>query len=372
VISYVTTQYFDSAVEYGFSPDNLSSNVAGTPQNYTFGLDYTSPWLHHLTLDGLKPETRYFYRVGTAASGLSSVRSFVTPPAPSAAAFPLKWAVMGDLGQTTNSNSTVQHILGRTNEFVGILHAGDLSYADFDEPRWDSWGVMVDPLSSQLHWMTTCGNHEIEAFFGTEFVPYQARYHMPLGPSQSESARNLFYSFEVGPVHVIALSSYSDFSSSSEQYAWLQSDLATIDRSVTPWVLVMLHAPWYNSNYAHHGEGDAMKDAMESLLFKAGVDAVMSGHVHAYERVHRVYQGKLNSEGPHYLNIGDGGNREGLAAHYYDPQPDWSAFRQAEYGHAELTLVNATHAWWEWHRDMDPEPVVTDSTWIIKGEQSWL
>ena len=57
-------------------------------------------------------------------------------------------------------------------------------------------------------------------------------------------------------------------------------------------VLALVHAPWYNSNEAHQGEGDAMQDAMEVLLYGARVDAVFAGHVHAYERFKRVYAGK--------------------------------------------------------------------------------
>jgi len=48
--------------------------------------------------------------------------------------------------------------------------------------------------------------------------------------------------------------------------------------------MVLLHAPWYNSNWAHQGEGDSMMAAMEPLLYAAHVDMVIAGHVHAYER----------------------------------------------------------------------------------------
>jgi 2',3'-cyclic-nucleotide 2'-phosphodiesterase (5'-nucleotidase family) len=63
-----------------------------------------------------------------------------------------------------------------------------------------------------------------------------------------------------------------------------QADLAKVDRKKTPWLIVLLHAPWYNSNWAHQGEGDSMMAAMEPLLYAAHVDMVIAGHVHAYER----------------------------------------------------------------------------------------
>jgi hypothetical protein len=64
----------------------------------------------------------------------------------------------------------------------------------------------------------------------------------------------------------------------------LQNDLAKLDRAKTPWLIGVLHAPWYNSNDAHQGEGDDMLHAMEDILFQAKVDIIFAGHVHAYER----------------------------------------------------------------------------------------
>jgi hypothetical protein len=52
------------------------------------------------------------------------------------------------------------------------------------------------------------------------------------------------------------------------------------------------------------------------------------------------------------------------------PQPEWSAFRQASYGHGELIVFNATHTKWEWHQNPDLEPTVADEAWIIKGQDT--
>ena len=57
-----------------------------------------------------------------------------------------------------------------------------------------------------------------------------------------------------------------------------------MDRSRTPWLIAVLHVPWYNSNYKHQGEGDAMMRSMEFLLEEANTDLLIAGHVHAYER----------------------------------------------------------------------------------------
>lgn len=101
---------------------------------------------------------------------------------------------------------------------------------------------------------------------------------------QSGSKSNLYYSFDVAGAHIIMLGSYTDFDASSDQYTWLKADLEKVDKSKTPWTIVLIHAPWYNSNSAHKGEGESMRLAMEEMLYNAGADIVYAGHVHAYER----------------------------------------------------------------------------------------
>ncbi|KAL0374899.1 UNVERIFIED_CONTAM: Purple acid phosphatase 22 [Sesamum radiatum] len=116
-------------------------------------------------------------------------------------------------------------------------------------------GALVEPYASTRPWMVTEGNHEIETFpiiYPHGFKAYNARWLMP--HQESGSTSNLYYSFDVAGVHIIMLGSYTDFDSNSNQYKWLQGDLARVDRRATPWILVLIHAPWYNSNLAHKGE----------------------------------------------------------------------------------------------------------------------
>lgn len=99
------------------------------------------------------------------------------------------------------------------------------------------------------------------------------------------------------------------------------------------------------------------------------MDACFFGHVHAYERNARVHNGAADPAGPVYITIGDGGNIEGLASSWLT-QPSYSLFRKSAYGHGELSIVNTTHALWEWHANPDDEPTVEDSVWIIKGSEA--
>jgi hypothetical protein len=150
---------------------------------------------------------------------------------------------------------------------------------------------------------------------------------------------------------------------------WLTKDLATVDRSKTPWVVAVFHQPYVNSNKKHsmNTEGAPMQKAVEDVMYQYQVDLVFSGHVHAYERSNQVYQYKVTPGAPYYITIGDGGNAEGLAEEWIEPQPAWSSFRQASYGFGELRVVNSTSMVWRWHQNQDLLPVIADEFTFTKG-----
>ncbi|MBA0752174.1 hypothetical protein Gogos_001035 [Gossypium gossypioides] len=342
-----------SIVEYGTLPGQYTFSSSGETTSYNY-LFYSSGKIHHTVIGPLEHDTIYFYRCG----GQGPEFQLKTPPGQ----FPVTFAIAGDLGQTGWTKSTLDHI-DQCKYDVHLL-PGDLSYADCMQHLWDNFGELVQPLASARPWMVTQGNHEKEKipFFTDTFESYNARWKMPF--EESESTSNLYYSFEVAGVHVIMLGSYTDYDELSDQYRWLKADLSKVDRKKTPWLVVLFHVPWYNSNHAHQGEGDGMMAAMEPLLYAAGVDLVFAGHVHAYERSKRVNKGKSDPCGTVHITIGDGGNREGLAQKYIHPTPEWSMFREASFGHGELKIVNSTHAFWSWHRNDDDEPVRSDQVWI--------
>lgn len=148
----------------------------------------------------------------------------------------------------------------------------------------------------------------------------------------------------------------------------MNADIASIDYSKTPWVVVSLHAPWYNSNKDHQGNGEPARLGLEEIFIKAGVSAIFSGHVHAYERSAPVKAYAVVPAGPGsivHFNIGDAG--AGLYTTWNSPQPAWSAFRNATWGHGRFVVLNATHSEWTWHMNDAPTTDAQDSYVLLNA-----
>ncbi|KAA0033306.1 purple acid phosphatase 15 isoform X1 [Cucumis melo var. makuwa] len=263
--------------------------------------NYTSGIIHHVRLTGLEPDTLYQYQCGdpSVAEEMSDVYFFRTMPVSGPKSYPNRIAVVGDLGLTYNTTSTVNHILSNHPDLVLLI--GDVSYANlyltngtgsdcyscsFPEtpihetyqPRWDYWGRYMQPLVSEVPLMVVEGNHEIEPQAENQtFAAYSSRFSFPSVESNSNST--FYYSFNAGGIHFIMLGAYIFYDKSSDQYKWLEQDLAKVDRKVTPWLIATWHPPWYSTYTAHYREAECMKMAMEDLLYKYKVDIVFNGHV---------------------------------------------------------------------------------------------
>mmetsp|Transcript_145212 Transcript_145212/g.362208 ORF Transcript_145212/g.362208 Transcript_145212/m.362208 type:complete len:591 (+) Transcript_145212:92-1864(+) len=310
---------------------------------------YESPYIHTVVLTGLKSRATYRYR----PEGGQRTFGFTMPQAVglSDPEKPLKIGVWGDVGITDVSFAVMQELARRKSE-VALL-VGDYSYADGWGPKWESFGMMMEPLMARVPGLGVAGNHEI-ASGRQQGLDWLHRYPQPYRQSGSESPH--YWSYETGLVHILGLpGSYAPSANStgghpSAQYLFAAEDLARVDRRRTPWVVVMFHTPWYTSNEYHFQEGIKHQWDMEDLFFRYGVDVVLGGHVHAYERSHPVYRNEVNACGVVHIVTGDAGNYEGPASRWREPQPTWSAFREASFGAGGLTFHNATHAEWEWVR----------------------
>ncbi|GER42278.1 purple acid phosphatase [Striga asiatica] len=382
IVSWVTAEEPGSnIVQYWAENSNHKKQAKGKVKTYKF-YNYTSGYIHHCTIRNLKYDTKYYYVVGTGHK--SRTFSFTTPPAVGPDV-PYTFGLIGDLGQTYDSNNTLTHYEENPVKGQAVLFVGDLSYADnhpnHDNVRWDTWARFVERSVAYQPWIWTAGNHELD--FAPEigennpFKPFTHRYHVPYKASESTSP--LWYSIKRASAYIIVLSSYSAYGKYTPQYSWLEKELPKVNRTETPWLIVLVHSPWYNSYEYHFMEGETMRVMYEPWFVQYKVDVVFSGHVHAYERSERVSNIAYNlvnrlcspvrdQSAPVYITIGDGGNIEGLATTMTEPQPAYSAYREASFGHATFEIKNRTHAYYSWHRNQDGYAVKADSMWFFNRQ----
>ncbi len=100
-------------------------------------------------------------------------------------------------------------------------------------------------------------------------------------PSGQPTEKQTFVT-DSGPFGAIDGGNWRD-NSAHEQIQWLQKDLAAVDRSKTPWVIVMSHRPMYSSGVSSYQKN--VRAAFEAILLQYKVDIYLSGHIHWYERL---------------------------------------------------------------------------------------
>ncbi|CAF1689638.1 unnamed protein product, partial [Adineta ricciae] len=196
------------------------------------------------------PSTIYYYRVGSDEHGWSSIRSFTNRPTDINTQVNL--IAFGDMGVSPvypGAKSTMDRVRARvlTDDVTCVLHIGDISYARGIAALWDAFMTQIEPIASRVPYMVGIGNHEYDHLTGGDkdpsgapgpggfrpewgnygydsggecAVPMVHRFHSP------SNGNGLFwYSFEIGPIHVVYYSTEHDFLPSSAQYDWIEKDL---------------------------------------------------------------------------------------------------------------------------------------------------
>jgi hypothetical protein len=139
------------------------------------------------------------------------------------------------------------------------------------------------------------GNHDVRKGNGAAFLE---NFHPPLG---SPGSTKRYYSFDWGNTHFVALDSelyHGDRGSNpEEQRDFLERDLATTRKR---WTVAFLHRSPYGSS--RHGGDEKVREDLEPLFVKHGVDLIFSGHDHVYERTVPI-------TGVTYVVSGGGGRR---------------------------------------------------------------
>jgi hypothetical protein len=218
-----------------------------------------------------------------------------------------------------------------TREDVLVLTLGDHAYeygtpAEFADCFQPTWGVFKSRIRPSP------GNHD---YYTTDAEGYYGYFGAQAGPD-----RRGYYSFDYRGWHFISLNSLVDVSAESPQYAWLESDLARTSDSLC--TIAYWHYPAYNSG-ATYGNVMAMRTFFD-VLYKAGVEIVLSGHEHIYERfAPQTADGTADpARGVRQFVVGTGGHDLNQLA---TPQPN-SEFRQnTTWGVLRLTLGDGNYSW---------------------------
>ncbi len=239
-----------SAVRVGIKGDGRELDAVSVPAEIA-GRDEL---LHTVALDGLKAFTRYDYRIG-AVEG-----SFRTAPQ---GTVPFRFVVYGDTRSRPQSHRSVSEAIAKEDPVL-VVCTGDLVA---NGEVWEQWKPQFfdaarSYLGTSVLWPVR-GNHEMDAVF------YRELFDLP--------GNELYYSFDFANVHFVVLDTQIG-DGRREMLEWLEKDLAGNDAE---WTLVSYHVPTFN--VGGHGSKWGREDFLP-LMEEHGVDFVLTGHSHVYER----------------------------------------------------------------------------------------
>ena len=285
---------------------------------------------HEVVLTGLEPDTAYCYSVGTSTTALAGAddeHCFRTAPRRGARQ-PIRVWVVGDSGSGGPHVAAVrqgfeEYNRGRPVSLWLMLGDDAYPYGKDDQFQRAVFNTFPRELSRTVVW-STVGNHDDAA------AKEEARgtiYDVFTFPTAGEaggvpSGTEAYYSFDHANAHFVCLNSqHVDTSPGGPMLRWLARDL---DATEAEWIVAFWHHAPYSTGL--HDSDDtpkmaAMRKHVLPLLDAKGVDLVLTGHTHAYERSHllRGHYGSSDTLTPEMiLDPGDG--REGGSGPYRKPQ----------------------------------------------------
>ncbi len=310
-IRWRTTSNTSSKVWYGQTPNNL--NLTKTSSSLTED--------HLVELNGLSANTKYYYAVGSSSEQLvgGDINHYFTTSPTGAIEEPINIWVLGDAGKGGTNQRNVRdafYDLHGDEPIAMALLLGDNAYNDGSQSNYqDTWFEdMYEDRLINMPLFSAYGNHDaFTADSETESGPYFEIFNFPrngeLGgaPSGTES----YYSFDYGDIHVISINDYDeDMTTNGAQYQWLEEDLMNNDKG---WTIAICH---YAPHDGRNGYSDSrersivMRERYNSLMESYGIDLVLAGHSHSYQRSILMdnYYGYSSEFDPaiHALDMGDG------------------------------------------------------------------
>ncbi|MDQ6859879.1 MAG: metallophosphoesterase [Verrucomicrobiota bacterium] len=283
VIRWRTNVATDSRVRFGTAPDSLIFNADDT----------TATTEHQVKLTGLSAGTRYYYSVGSSTVTLAGGADFTFQTSPLiGSSAPTRIWVIGDSGEGTPAAATVRdsylNYTGTRATDVWLM-LGDNAYENGTDAEYQTtlFDMYARPLRNTILW-PTIGNHDTaESGTPPATLPYFNIFSLPANGEAGgvASATNRYYSFDYGSIHFICLDSMtSDRQPGGAMLTWLQRDLAA---TTQPWLIAYWHHAPYSRGIIDSDTDPNCTDMRQNvvpILEKRGVDLVLAGHSHDYER----------------------------------------------------------------------------------------
>jgi hypothetical protein len=308
VVRWRTTEPVVGRVQVGDAPGSLSrvfDEARATTE-------------HEVFVTGLSPATRYTYSVGTPAqvlAGDDSAHWFTTPP-PTGTRQRFRAWILGDSG---TANADARRVRDGFEAWSGSaspdlwLMLGDNAYDSGTDSQYQAavFDTYPETLRTSVLW-PTIGNHDaLSADSTTQSGVYYDVFTLPAGAEAGglPSGTEAYWSFDWANVHFVCLDSEDlDRSATGAMAIWLEQDLAATSQD---WIIAYWHHPCYTKG-THDSDSETrhieMRQGILPILEQGGVDLVLGGHSHAYERSFLVdgHYDLSSTFGP--ANLIDGGN----------------------------------------------------------------
>jgi predicted phosphodiesterase len=305
-VRWRTNVYDRSRVKYGLTSDNLDMRTD----------DSTLVNEHIVTLKGLKPATKYFYTVGNLADTTlqgDSENYFYTFPETGSEQL-VRIAGFGDCG---NNSINQRAVRDQVENYLSDKHLtawilmGDNAYSDGTDAEFQAkfFNLYKDNLLKKYPLYPVPGNHDYHDFNSSPAtdqnkIAYYQNFSLPMQGEAGGVASNTesYYSYDIGNIHFLALDSYGPdhkgthiYDQMGEQVEWVKKDLAANQNK--QWVVAYWHHPPYTMG-SHDSDKETLlvkiRENFIKTLEDGGVDLVLCGHSHVYERTKLIkgYYGK--------------------------------------------------------------------------------
>jgi hypothetical protein len=307
-----------------------------------------------VTLTGLKPRTRYYYRVsGAAPEGRvwTEILSLRTNSVSKRDRFKFAFFASNGLDATAQSTSAAEVVTQiKKGGFPLVLGGG--GYALSNEAMASgvvsdadaaiaAWKEQARPVTGNSIFVPVLGDTEIESATHQERAADYAEFMSGMDASAPSGS----YAFDYSGVHFVGLTApnltaiHPGNSAGAAQLAWLDANLAAARAAGARWLVVYLHADVFSSERNDPNAGP-VRTALGAILQRHGVSLVLSGEGNSYERTHALSGNLANptvatlaveevvtaTDGVVFARAGSGG-RTAFGSWASASPPRWSALR---------------------------------------------